>query len=405
MHPPTCDLPETQPSEGLPRTPRTAATVSPVTLRSWPATPAPFSSRSGDDGRADREPDLRWVRRLWLVIAGFAVVAVIRSQALGIPFRDPRGEWLAHRIAFTAGIVAVLVLVDAGWRSWRASRSLRGTPAMLRRRWPAHRIALVLAGLAAYHTVYFTYHNLKSWVVFRPTHDDLLARWDSWLFLGQDPSALLHGMLGQGWANWALIGVYESFPSFVSFAFPAALVLADRVRHGYVYITSAAWVWIFGTVSYYLIPSFGPFHQDPATFAGLPRSMVTDTQATYVAQRAYLLAHPEAADAAAQIAAFASLHVGVSTVIWLMLRYYGFRRLGVVWGVYLGLTMVATVYLGWHYVLDDVVGFAMAAAAVWLGIRTVYPRGEAPGVAPGLDETRADRRAPSGGHPPSLSHE
>ena len=35
--------------------------------------------------------------------------------------------------------------------------------------------------------------------------------------------------------------------------------------------------------------------------------------------------------------------------------------------VYLGLTMVATVYLGWHYVLDDVVGFAMAAAAVWLG--------------------------------------
>lgn len=351
------------------------ATVTRVRLRSWPATPEPFVSTSpeGDDGRADREADLRWLGRLWAVVAVFAAVAVARSLALGIPFRDPRGEWLAHRVAFTAGIVAVLVVLDAAWRARRATGSLRGTATMVRRRWPARRVALLVAGLAAYHTVYVSYHNLKSWLVFRSVHDDLLARGDSWLFLGHDPAALLHHLLGEGWATWALIGVYESFPTFVSLAFPAALVLADRIRHGYVYVASAVWVWIFGTVSYYLAPTLGPFHQSPGTFAGLPHSIVTDTQARYVAQRVHLLAHPEAADAAAQIAAFASLHVGVSTVIWLMLRYYGFRRLGVVWGCYLGLTVVATVYLGWHYVLDDVVGFAMAVAAVWLGIRTIHP--------------------------------
>jgi membrane-associated phospholipid phosphatase len=357
------------------------ATVTGVRLRSWPATPEPFvdPSGAGDDGRADREQDLRWVGRLWAVVAVFATVAVARSLALGIPFRDPRGEWLAHRVAFTAGIVVVLVVVDAAWRARRSTGSLRGTAAMVRRRWPARRLALLLAGLAAYHAVYISYHNLKSWLVFRPVHDDLMARWDSWLLLGHDPAALLHRLLGEGWATWALIGVYESFPTFVSLAFPAALVLADRIRHGYVYVASAVWVWIFGTLTYYLVPTLGPFHQSPGTFAGLPHSIVTETQATYVAQRAHLIAQPQAADAAAQIAAFASLHVGVSTVIWLMLRYYGFRRLGVVWGCYLALTMVATVYLGWHYVLDDVVGFAMAVAAVWLGIRTIHPRGAATG--------------------------
>ncbi|MEZ5093237.1 phosphatase PAP2 family protein [Nocardioides sp.] len=375
-------------------------------LRSWPPTDRRLreGSPQGDDGAADVETDLRWVWRLWAVVVVFALVAIWRSMVMGIPFRDPRGEWLSHRVAFTSGIVLVLVVVDGGWRSWQSGRSLRGTFGAIRRRWTVRRVALLLAGLAAYHTIYFSYHNLKSWLVFRPTHDDLLARWDTWLFLGHDPAALLHGLLGEGWATWALIAVYESFPSFVSFAFPAALVLADRMRHGYVYIASAAWVWIFGTLSYYAIPSFGPFHETPATFAALPHSIVTDTQAKYVAQRAYLLAHPEASDAAAQIAAFASLHVGVSTVIWLMLRYYGFRRIGVVWAIYLGLTMVATVYLGWHYVLDDIVGFAMAAAAVWLGIRTIYPRGYVDrSGAPARSELVAEGSPPGGGplSPPS----
>ena len=120
-------------------------------------------SPQGDDGAADVEPDLRWVWRLWAVVVVFAAVAIWRSAVMGIPFRDPRGEWLSHRVAFTAGISLVLVLVDGGWRAWQGERSLRGTPAAIRRRWTGRRVALLLAGLAAYHAIYFSYHNLKSW--------------------------------------------------------------------------------------------------------------------------------------------------------------------------------------------------------------------------------------------------
>jgi membrane-associated phospholipid phosphatase len=100
---------------------------------------------------------------------------------------------------------------------------------------------------------------------------------------------------------------------------------------------------------------------------------VTHTQATYLAQRSHLLADPSAHDAFAQVSAFASLHVGVTVVIVLMLRYYGQRRAALAGAVYLALTVVATVYLGWHFAVDDIAGLAIGAAAVALGHLTIYP--------------------------------
>ena len=167
--------------------------------------------------------------------------------------------------------------------------------------------------------------------------------------------------------------VYESFPTLVTVAFVAAVVFADRLRDGMVFLASAIWVWIFGVGSYYLVPSLGPFDNVPQDFAGLPHTIVTRTQALYLGQRTDLLADPSRHDAFAQISAFASLHVGVTTVIVLMLAYYRFRRTALVMSVYLALTIVATVYLGWHFFVDDVAGLAIAAAAVGLGHLTIYP--------------------------------
>ena len=65
-------------------------------------------------------------------------------------------------------------------------------------------------------------------------------------------------------------------------------------------------------------PRSGRSGRRPAEFAGLPHTMVQDTQARYLAQRAHLLAHPQAHDAFAQVSAFASLHVAVTCVILLM---------------------------------------------------------------------------------------
>jgi membrane-associated phospholipid phosphatase len=103
---------------------------------------------------------------------------------------------------------------------------------------------------------------------------------------------------------------------------------------------------------------------------------VQDTQARYLAQRAELLAHPHAAGSFAQVSAFASLHVGVTFVIVLMASYYGLRRTTRVLTVFLGGTILATVYLGWHFAIDDLAGLAIGWVSVQLGRWIIHPAHE-----------------------------
>ncbi|GAA1807819.1 hypothetical protein GCM10009795_061250 [Nocardioides hankookensis] len=326
-------------------------------------------------------PVPRWLLRMWAIALVFALVTLWRSSVVGIPVRDPGGEIFRVRIAITAGTFAVLAVLDAVRRVPRGERAPGPVLETLRRRWPARRLLVAAAALLAYHVVYASYHNLKSWDVLNAPRDHALTRVDQALFLGHSPAVLLHSVLGEHWSAYVLVVVYESFPTLVSIAFVAAVVGVDRLRDGAVFLASAMWVWILGVATYYLVPSLGPFDDRPQDFAGLPHTIVTTTQAAYMEQRAHLLADPSAHDAFAQVSAFASLHVGVTTVIVLMAVYYGLRRTAAVLAGYLVLTVVATVYLGWHFVVDDVAGLAIGIAAVGLGMLTVYPtRRSRPGV-------------------------
>jgi uncharacterized membrane protein YhaH (DUF805 family) len=307
------------------------------------------------------------------VVLAFLVVALVHSTQVGIPIRDPQGEFLARRVLVTLAIFLALLPVDGVLRA-RRPRNLGRVLAVIRSRWTRGRIALAWAALLAYHLTYVTYHNLKSWNDLNPAQDRMLLRWDRWLFLGHNPAVLLHDLLGQQVAAWVLTAWYETFPALVVVTIPAVAVLAERLRDAYASIAAATWAWILGTASYYAIPSVGPFHSAPDDFAGLRHTVVQDTQARYVAQRDHLLAHPHAPDAFAQLGAFASLHVGMTAVILGMAWWHRLRRTTVALAVFLGGTMVATVYLGWHFAVDDAAGLAIAALSWWLGPRTVGVR-------------------------------
>jgi len=107
--------------------------------------------------------------------------------------------------------------------------------------------------------------------------------------------------------------------------------------------------------------------------------MIQDTQARYMGQRAHLLAHPALPDAFAQVSAFASLHIGITAFLLLMARYYRMRRTTVFMSLFLLGTLVATVYLGWHFAVDDVAGLVIAVVAVRLGTWMIYPHGRPEG--------------------------
>ena len=335
------------------------------------APPRDAAEPTGDDLR-----DVRWVAGVWILVAVFAVITALWSHHVGVPLRDPEGKMFRGRLTSAVVLLAVLVLVDSVVRARGAGRwSPRGVFRQLRDRWWWQRLAVAVSGLVAYHLVYVCYRNLKSWDAFNTIRDDQLLRFERWLFLGNDPAELLHDLFGQHTAAYVLVVVYKSFTYLVPLSLVAALTFTTRIREGYVFLASAMWVWVLGVGSYYLIPTLGPFASSPGTFAGLPDTAITSTQAEYMAERAHMLMDPSAPDAFVSISAFASLHVGYTCLILFMLLYYGRRRLAMVMTAYLLAVMVATVYFGWHFVVDDVAGVALAALSVLLGRFTVYPRG------------------------------
>jgi hypothetical protein len=322
--------------------------------------------------RAEPGSEWGWMLRVVALVVAFAIVAWARSRQVDVPFKDPHGKLFRAKLPDTAEFLLVAVVIDVVVRWLRGRRGGATLWSTVRTRWTPYRVAMILAGLVAYFVVYLCYRNLKSWDVFNTPKDDMLLRWDRWLFFGHSPAVLLHDLLGRDLAARLLTDLYESFSWLVTIALVAALAFTPTVRQAFVFVTAAMWAWVLGVGSYYLIPSLGPFNAAPEEFAGLTRTSIQTTQDAYLAQRDHLLAHPHASDAFAQISAFASLHCALSCLVFLMARYYGLRLVSWAAGLFLLGTLIATVYLGWHFAVDDVAGVALAWVAVQLGKLTVF---------------------------------
>ncbi len=352
------------------------------------ATTTERSDDQADGGaRTPRDLALRLTLTLWSVAIAFAVVTLIRSEQVGIPLRDPDAVIFRRRLTTAVISVVVLALADVLVRTALSYRARAGSgpvwarfAGVVRRQWPWSRVGLVGSALLAYHVVYVCYRNLKSWDAFNTPRDSDLAAADRWLFLGHTPAAVVHGIFGEGAAAPVLAFVYRSFTYLVPFSIVATLALMPQVRRAYVMVCAGVWVWILGLGSYYLIPSLGPFASAPSDFSGLRETAITATQAEYLTEREHLLTNPQAHDAFASISAFASLHVGFTCTVLLVALYFRWRIVSILLAVYLAGVMVATVYFGWHFFVDDLAGVLLAVIAVGLALLMV--RGPSASSAP-----------------------
>ena len=78
------------------------------------------------------------------------------------------------------------------------------------------------------------------------------------LFGGNDPAALLHTLLGTGFANHALSGAYLLLFIFIPVTLAAALVFSPNLQAGLFYASAQSLNWLLGAASYFLLPSLGP---------------------------------------------------------------------------------------------------------------------------------------------------
>jgi hypothetical protein len=319
--------------------------------------------------RAVRQFGLAWACGIAL-----AAAAVVFAVLEDLPIRDPDdvGPAYLRMPAIVLGAIALDIVPRVVHRAFRRGVGPAGLLALgrevARERWPARHWWFALSGVAAWYLCYAAFRNVKSMAPFvhRETYDDELAAVDSWLFAGHDPAALLHQLLGTGVSAHLLAVVYVAWIALVPATIAIALVWTRNSSAAAWVVTAIAVDWFLGAVIYVLLPTLGPIYSEPGQFADLPHTFVTDLQSTMGADRAAVLADPWAADTLQTIAAFASLHVAIMVTICLVAELIAMPRwVRVSAWVFLALTCLSTVYLGWHFVVDVVGGVAMGAAAVW----------------------------------------
>ncbi|MFP5220601.1 MAG: phosphatase PAP2 family protein [Actinomycetes bacterium] len=311
-----------------------------------------------------------------------AAVALLVATAYGLPLRDPDGI-AGPAVVRLPAIVLAFLLADVVPRAVRA-RALRS---VVRERLSPQRLGVIAVGLGSFYVTYVAYRNLKGALPFaRPEIlDSELLRLDRAMALGHEPADVLHALLGTELAAHVLSVVYLLFLLFVPLSLAAALVWGRGVRAGAYYVTALCLNWVLGTVSYYLVPSLGPVFVRPGLYADLPDTGVSALQESLASTRAEVLADPVGADAIAGIAGFASLHCSIVLTAALVAGRLGLPLAARVsaWAFF-ALTVVATTYFGWHYVVDDVAGVAIGVAAVVLAERATGWRQDEP-TSPGRE--------------------
>ncbi|TIC87897.1 inositol phosphorylceramide synthase [Nocardioides sp. GY 10113] len=311
-------------------------------------------------------------------MAGLMVAIAILED---LPIRDP-DDVMPGYVQFPLIVLAAIaldILPRVAHRArlratWRPS-SLRGLlREVVGERWPASHWWFALNGLLAWYLCYATFRNVKSMAPFVNGRewDSTLAEIDRFLFAGHDPAAVLHAWFGTGLAAHLLSFVYVAWIALVPVSIAIALVWTRHTSAGAWFVTALAVDWVLGALLYLLVPTVGPIYSDAAMFEELPRTYVTTLQEGMWQDRVAVLADPRGADTLQTIAAFASLHVGIMVTICLVVRLVGLPRWvqASAWA-FLALTVLSTVYLGWHFAADVVGGVALGAFAVWLaGIAT-----------------------------------
>jgi hypothetical protein len=261
------------------------------------------------------------------------------------------------------------VLPRALWRGRSLPRLPRTLVAVIRERWPWEHIRFALVGLGAWYLTYAAFRNLKSFVPFvnRDLWDGSLDRFDRIVWLGHDPAAVLHDLFGVGLAAHFFSLVYVAWIVLVPVSLVVALVWSRNRAAGEWYVTAVAVDWVLGVATYFAVPTLGPIYAKPSDFVGLPHTYVSTLQESMIADRVEVIANPFSTHAVQTIAAFASLHVGIMVTVCLMTELLMLKRwVRISMWVFLALTVLATVYLGWHYFADVLGGLVLGALGVWI---------------------------------------
>ncbi len=346
-----------------------------------------------------------------------AVTAIVTAAWVDRPITDPEGflgpAWLRLPL-IGLGMLAADVLPRAFARAyrtvkasgtytgvtghlaaafWSCARIIPDARHVLQRHWSWKRVGFAAAGLVSFYTCYVSYRNLKSFLplITDRNFDSQLDQLDAWLSFGTRPSLFLHDILGTDIAAHILAFWYISYLPLNVLILGAFVAWSKDLGRGAWAATALSMNWMLGVISYYALPTLGPGIAYPSYIWELDDNSASTLQHSLTMNRNEFVSDLNDPSLSQGVAGFASLHVSVVLTVALIVHQSGMARwiCNIAW-IYLIGTVLATLYFGWHYVLDDIGGAAIAFIAVWIGAKVTR---QAPSRSENLRLRRAEAEA------------
>ena len=146
----------------------------------------------------------------------------------------------------------------------------------------------------------------------------------------------------------------QSYSSF--YPYTAILVfffiLQRNSATAQIFCTSFVFTWMFGLLLVIALPTWGPCFYKPELFSTLPPGEMSRVQQELWSNKQFLDSNPLSPQGVFLISGFPSLHVAVLFLGTLMLSRIN-RILFYVSALFSLLTVLSTMYFGWHYLADD----------------------------------------------------
>lgn len=305
---------------------------------------------------------------------GIGLAAIVVSLVTDKPLVDPEGSflgptWLRLPLLLAAAISLDLLPRTLWLSKFKPTKMLPVVRERIRTHWTRERLTLVAFGVIAFYIIYVSYRNLKSALpaLIDAQYDHELHLIDRALFFGHEPGVVLQNMFGTDVLAFFFSYIYLWFLPLVPIAVTCWMVWSKNLRYGYWFVASQGIAWTLGTISYYMLPTIGPGLQYPFVYTPLTHTPTTDLMDALVNARHSAL-WDDRASTAQTVAGFASLHTAITLLVALMVQYT-LRNTWVkiaFWANF-GITVIATLYFGWHYVSDDLAGVLIALVAFYGG--------------------------------------
>ncbi|CAA9572584.1 MAG: hypothetical protein AVDCRST_MAG33-2688 [uncultured Thermomicrobiales bacterium] len=331
-----------------------------------------------------------------IVDAGQAVTGVPSSADVASGRFNLSRQFLI-RIVIAAAIVVTALLTNRSFLGW----GLFAVLAVLFM--PIDRFRSFILAFVPYGAIWAIFSFLRSFADETPLAQLVNLRvlhFERWLFDGQIPTITWQSRFfdreSLQWWDYYLTFVHWSY-----FIVPHVLAFQLWRKHPDVFRRFLAALTILlsvGLAIYFLIPTNPPWLSDDSSTAAAPTvSRVMETVVDQLGRGIYDASYAVVGESN-PIAAMPSIHMAITFLLIFPAGYFGrrWRLLAIFYSLSMG---VALVYLGEHYVIDIVVGSAVASYGWWASgawVRQIGPRVDAQ-----LRSHRAAGRASSTNPPPS----